>query len=99
MSYKWRCTGEVKNSSISWYYFYRKADTFVCFSVIQFNRCVCVQGCGCVCGIGSGDGSVSDCRGGRQDATSNKGMRWSNDLFTSCLLQLKRIKKIYISYS
>ena len=48
--------------------------------VYHFNRCIVnyhtvVQGCGCVCGIGGGGyGSVSDCWGGLEDATTNEGM-------------------------
>ena len=48
--------------------------------VYHFHRCIVnyhkvVQGWGCVCGIGGGgDGSVSDCWGGCEDATTNEGM-------------------------
>ena len=35
---------------------------------------------------GGGDGSVSDCLGGHEDATTKEGMRWSSGFFFSCLI-------------
>ena len=62
-----------------------------------------VQVYGCDCGIGGGgDGSVSDCLGGREDATTKEGMRWSKDFFMSCLLNFfffNCSRKKYILYT
>ena len=89
MSYKWRCTAEGEKLKL-WLVLLLQKGRNLCLFIIC--RCVDnyhkgVQVYGCVCGIGGGgDGSVSDCLGEREDATTKEGMRWSKDFLMSCLL-------------